>query len=169
MQQTTTAYGPWTGEEKRVLSIIHSYKDRGWHYGSYLKAMDGLRSLHVDHLDESQEKRSYAELVALLKSSRVYLHDGEQEYTITLIEALMTGMPIVSFRVPGIERYVVDGVNGFVCDGATQVRERCRLLLDDDALAARMGQASREMAVRDYAESAWRSRWTEIIERYVAP
>lgn len=163
------AYGPWTGEEKRVLSIIHSYRDRGWHYRSYREAMEGLPALHVDHLDETQEKQSYADLQRLLRTSRLYLHDGEQEYTITLIEALMTGMPIVAFRIPGIERYVVDGVNGFVCEGASEVRDRCRMLLDDEALAARMGAASRAMALADYAEATWRARWTEIITRITGP
>jgi len=162
-----TAYGPWTGEQKHVLSIIHSYKERGWHYEQYLEAMDGIPALHVDHLDDAQEKLSYTAIQELLRRSRVYLHDGEQEYTITLIEALMTGMPVVSFRIPGIERYVVEGVNGFVCDTAAQVRERCRLLLADDALAAKLGAASRALAERDYGEAAWRSRWVELIEAYV--
>ncbi len=99
----------------------------------------------------------------------MYLHDGEQEYTITLIEALMTGMPIVSFRIPGIERYVIDGENGFVCDRASEVRDRCRMLLDDHDLAARMGHASRELALREYGESSWRRRWIEIVDRFLSP
>lgn len=160
------AYGPWTGESARVLSIIHSYQERGWHHRQYVEAMKDVPHLHVDHLDERQEKYGYDALQGLLRSSRVYLHDGEQEYTITLIEALMTGMPIVSFRIPGIERYVVDGVNGFVCDGAAQVRDRCRLLLSDDALAQRMGAASRALALAEYTEATWRARWVEILARF---
>lgn len=162
------AYGPWTGERKRVLSIIHSYRERGWHHRAYREAMEGLPALHVDHLDPEQEKFSYEGIQELLRTSRVYLHDGEQEYTITLIEALMTGMPIVSFRIPGIERYVIEGENGFVCDRASEVRDRCRLLLDDDALAERMGRASRALAERDYAEARWRAQWVEAIGAFVS-
>lgn len=163
-----SAYGPWTGHEKRVLSIIHTYRQRGWHYAQYVEAMRDVPALHVDHLDDAQEKYSYAGIQRLLRNSRVYLHDGEQEYTITLIEALMTGMPIVSFRIPGIERYVVDGVNGFVCDDAAVVRERCRLLLDDDTLAERMGAASRALGLRDYAEDTWRTRWIDLVDHALA-
>lgn len=162
------AYSGWTGEDRRVLSIIHSYRDRGWHYGAYRDAMADVPHLHVDHLDPAQEKFSYDEIQQLLRRSAVYLHDGEQEYTITLIEALMTGMPIVSFRLPGIERYVVDGVNGFVCDRASEVRDRCRMLLDDRALAERMGAASRAHAIRDHHERDWRARWIEIVDRFCA-
>ncbi len=162
------SYGPWEGlsspkDEQVVLSIIHSYKERGWHHRSYLEAMRDVPHRHVDHLDEAQEKVSYDDLQTLLRRSRVYLHDGEQEYTITLIEALMTGMPIVSFRIPGIERYVVHGVNGFVGDDAKSVREHCRLLLEDDALAERMGKESRAMATRDYTESRWAADWKRIL------
>lgn len=163
-----TTYGGWTGHERHVLSIIHSWRERGWHYTQYREAMEGVPTLHVDHLDDAKDKLSYDDIQTALRSSRVYLHDGEQEYTITLIEALMTGMPVVSFRIPGIERYVIEGENGFVCDTGAQVRDRCRLLLDDDVLAANMGRASRALAERDYGEAAWRARWVEIIERYVA-
>ncbi len=162
------AYGPWTGHERRVLSVIHTWRQRGWHYRTYREGIEGIAALHVDHLDDAQEKYDYEGIRELMRSSRVYLHDGEQEYTITLIEAMMTGMPIVSFRLPGIERYVVEGENGFVVDSAAAMRDRCRLLLADDALAARMGSASRAMACRDYAEETWRSRWIEIIDRYLA-
>lgn len=163
----TTAYGGWTGENARVLSIIHSYRDRGWHYRSFREAMKDVPHLHVDHLDPDQEKYSYDDLQALLRSSRVYLHDGEQEYTITLIEAMMTGMPLVSFRLPGIERYVVHGKNGFIGDNAEQIREHCRLLLSDRDLAERMGRESRAMAVAEYDETRWRNDWQRIIRAYV--
>jgi glycosyltransferase involved in cell wall biosynthesis len=167
------AYGPWEGlaspkDEQVVLSIIHSYRERGWHHRSYLEAMGGVPHRHVDHLDDTQEKVSYEGLQRLLRRSRVYLHDGEQEYTITLIEALMTGLPIVSFRIPGIERYVVHGVNGFVGDDAKSIREHCRLLLADDALAERMGRESRAMALRDYHEERWRGDWQRILRDFAS-
>ncbi len=160
------AYGPWRGDTPHVLSIIHSWRERGWHYRAYREATAGLATLHVDHLDPSQPTRRYEELVELLRGARVYLHDGEQEYTITLVEAMMTGLPIVSFRLPGIERYVVQGENGFVCDDAAAVREACRALLADEALARRMGAESRRMALRDHAEARWRADWRRILSEW---
>jgi hypothetical protein len=160
-------YDGWTGEDGNILSIIHSYRDRGWHYHLYQEAMEGLPTLHVDHLDPDQPVFEYADIQRALRQARLYLHDGEQEYTITLIEAMMTGLPLVSFRLPNIERYVVDGENGFVCDTAEQVRKRCRLLLEDDDLARKMGRASREKAIREFHEERWRRQWIEVIEAYV--
>jgi glycosyltransferase involved in cell wall biosynthesis len=82
---------------------------------------------------------------------------------------MMTGMPLISFRIPGIERYVVQGVNGFVVDDAASLREACRLLLADADLAVKMGAASREMAVREYGEERWRRQWIEEIDRFLRP
>ncbi len=155
------------GEGGYVLSIIHSYQDRGWSHHAYAEAMKGLPTLHVDHLDPKQEVYEYADLQQALQRARLYLHDGEQEYTITLIEAMMTGLPLVSFRIPGIERYVEHGVNGFVGETATEIREHCRLLLADDDLAAKMGAASRAKAEREFHEDRWRQQWREIIDGYL--
>lgn len=157
------AYAPATGEDGNILSIIHSYADRGWHYAEWKEATDGLPTLHVDHLNPEQPVFEYADLQRALRRARLYLHDGEQEYTITLIEAMMTGLPLVSFRIPGIERYVEHGVNGFVGESAREIREHCRLLLADEDLARRMGAASRAKAEREFAEERWIRQWREIL------
>jgi glycosyltransferase involved in cell wall biosynthesis len=74
----------------------------------------------------------------------------------------------VSFRIPGIERYVVHGVNGFVGDDAKSIREHCRLLLADDALAERTGRESRAMALCDYHEERWRGDWQRILRDFAS-
>jgi glycosyltransferase involved in cell wall biosynthesis len=162
------AYGPVTGEDRNVLSIIHSYRDRGWHVDAWTEATRDLPTLHVDHLDPAQPVFEYDDLQRALRRARVYLHDGEQEYTITLIEAMMTGLPLVSFRIPGIERYVEHGVNGFVGETAKEIREHCRLLLEDDDLVHRMGAASRAKAEREFHEERWQRQWVEILTRWCA-
>lgn len=162
------SYAPATGEDANILSIIHSYADRGWHHHAWKEATRGLPTLHVDHLDPDQPVFEYEDLMRALRRARLYLHDGEQEYTITLIEAMMTGLPLVSFRIPGIERYVEHGINGFVGDDAQEIREHCQLLLHDDALAARMGAASREKAMREFHEERWRRQWREILTGWSA-
>lgn len=161
-------YTPATGEDGHVLSIIHSYRDRGWSYHAWKEATEGLPVLHVDHLDPEQPVYEYADLRRALRRARLYLHDGEQEYTITLIEAMMTGLPLVSFRIPGIERYVEHGHNGFVGDHAHEIRDYLQQLLSDDGLAERMGAASRAKALREFHEDRWRADWRRLIGEFLA-
>ena len=54
-------------------------------------------------------------------------------------------------------------LGGFVGDDAKSIREHCRLLLDDDALAERMGRESRAMALRDYHEARWAADWKRLL------
>lgn len=160
-------YAGYTGHQGTILSVIHSWSSRGWHYVMYREACHDLPTLHIDHYDQSRVVYQYEDLLEAFRASRVYLHDGEQEYTIALIEALMAGMPIVSFKLPGIERYVRNGVNGFVGRNAVEIREYCRMLLDDDELATSMGMASRRIALRDYNEERWRTDWIRIISEFL--
>jgi hypothetical protein len=161
------AYGPWTGHDATILSVIHSWKDRGWHHRTYLEGTRDLPTTHIDHLDPDKPLQRYDDLQGLFRRARLYLHDGEQEYTITLVEAMMTGMPVVSFRIPGIERYVLHGENGFVVETASELREACRQLLADRALASKMGAASRAAAVRDFSEGRWRRDWIDALDRFM--
>jgi glycosyltransferase involved in cell wall biosynthesis len=156
-------YGDWTGSRRQILTVIHSWKERGWHYADYREATRRLPAIHVDHLDKSQATVGYAALLELFRECRVYLHDGEREYTIVLIEAMMTGMPIVSFALPGIEAYVIHGVNGFVGRDADEIRDYCELLLNDHSLAARFGAASRSLACKQHHEARWRADWRRLI------
>jgi glycosyltransferase involved in cell wall biosynthesis len=68
------------------------------------------------------------------------------------VEALASGLPIVGSRSGGIPELVDDGVSGvLVPPGNVEALARALLLLlDDDALRARLGAAGRERALRDF-------------------
>ena len=162
-------YGGWTGEDPVILSVIHTWKDRGWHYPFYAEATAGLPTRHVDHMNPGpQGPLTYPQILEQMRRCRVYYHDGENEYTVALLEAMMTGAPIVTYAMPFVERHVAHGVNGFIGHTAAQLREYCRLLLDDADLAAKMGAASRQMALERYNERRWIRQWNEVFDAAVA-
>jgi glycosyltransferase involved in cell wall biosynthesis len=70
-----------------------------------------------------------------------------------LIEAAACGRPIVTTDMPGCREIVRDGVNGFLVPvrNATAVADAVERLLADDRLRKRMGHASRDLAVREFA------------------
>src|SRR5205823_3830588 len=62
---------------------------------------------------------------------------------LTLLESMAVGTPVVCTRVGGMPEHVQDGVTGFIVppNDPTTLRDRLRRLLDDPALARRMGEA----------------------------
>lgn len=79
---------------------------------------------------------------------------------VVLMEAMASGLPVVSTRIAGIAELVEDGVSGYLTppgDLATLVA-RLDTLLSDADLRQRMGQKGREKVVADYAittEAGW--------------
>lgn len=68
---------------------------------------------------------------------------------LVLLEAFAAGCPVVAHAVDGIPEVVEDGVNGhLVATGdVTALADRMARLLNDPALASRMGSAARQKAV----------------------
>jgi len=162
-------YSGWTGEDPTILSVIHSWADRGWHYETYAAATEGLPTRHVDHLNPGPEgPLKYDQILEQLRKCRVYYHDGENEYTIALVEAMMTGAPIVTCDMPFVERHVQHGVNGFISDDPAKLREYCRMLLDDHDLAQKMGAESRRIALERFHEERWIGQWNQLFDDFLA-
>jgi phosphatidylinositol alpha-1,6-mannosyltransferase len=79
---------------------------------------------------------------------------------IVYLEASATGLPVVAGDSGGAPDAVLDGTTGFVVSGADQAALVGRLaeLLEDPALAARMGRAGRA-----WVESDW--TWQRSADR----
>ncbi|MCP4867152.1 MAG: glycosyltransferase [Proteobacteria bacterium] len=162
-------YSGWTGEDAEILTVVHSWKDRGWHHHLWAEACADLPTRHVDHLNPGPEGTlDFDQIRAEMRRCRVYWHDGENEYTVALLEAMMTGAPIITADMPFVERHVQHGVNGFISSDPTQLREYARMLLDDVDLAQKMGAESRRMALERYDEERWIRQWNELFDGFMA-
>ena len=96
-----------------------------------------------------------ADMVAFLEDAHVMVLPSYREgLPRSLIEAAAAGLPIVTTNVPGCREVVADGVNGFL----VPVRDSAALakaigkILEDPALAARMGSAGRAKALSEFDE-----------------
>jgi trehalose synthase len=106
-----------------------------------------LCSLPMDDVDEN------AHLVNALQrhASAVVQKSLVEGFGLTVTEPMWKGRPVVASRVGGIEDQIVDGESGLLLDDPTDLDDCMRMVrevLEDDALAARLGAAARER-VRD--------------------
>ncbi len=161
-------YSGWTGEDPTILTVVHSWQDRGWNHHVWAEATADLPTRHVDHLNPGPEGTlDFDQLREQMRRCRVYWHDGENEYTVALLEAMMTGAPIVTATMPFVERHVQHGVNGFISDDPYELRDYCRMLLDDVDLATKMGAESRRIALERYDEERWVKQWNTLFDDFM--
>jgi glycosyltransferase involved in cell wall biosynthesis len=79
---------------------------------------------------------------------------------LVLLEAMMSGTPVLASRLGGIPEIVRHGETGFLVEPGNELelRERLAELLEDPALVARMGRRGREVAEATFTWTACAAR-----------
>src|SRR5690606_32871252 len=65
---------------------------------------------------------------------------------LSLVQAMMIGMPIVGIAATELPFVIQNGVNGYVSNRPTELRDVCDKLLNDPDLAMKWGQAAQDTA-----------------------
>jgi glycosyltransferase involved in cell wall biosynthesis len=87
------------------------------------------------------------ELAANYRAARVLVLPSAYEgLPLVVLEAMQQGTPVVATRVAGNPEAVADGETGYLVevDAPEQIADRCVALLEDPALARRLGEAARQ-------------------------
>ncbi len=89
---------------------------------------------------------------------------AQDALSITSVEAMAAGKPVVASRIGGLPYTVSDGLTGLLFEpgNAFDLAEKLIRLLDDPGLRHRMGQAGRKRFEEDFA-------WPDVIKRYWLP
>lgn len=105
----------------------------------------------------------YERLLELYATCKVYFNPGPVA-GISMVEAMMAGMPVVTFRTINLCDLIQNGVNGFVVDTVDGALLRLRELEADPGLRMAMGAASRETAEARFSFARWRRNWDFLFE-----
>ena len=91
--------------------------------------------------------------------------------SLTLLEAMSAGLPVVATAVGGNPEVVRDGESGLLVPAASPERLAGALLsvLDDPARAVRMGAAGRQAVLSRYSLGAMVEAYSQIYERVSQP
>jgi glycosyltransferase involved in cell wall biosynthesis len=88
----------------------------------------------------------------LRRAAVVWVPSRNQGGICAALEAMAAGRPVVATRTGGLDEIVINGLTGFLVkpgDKAGLARQT-RLLLDDPALAARLGEAGRQRVLENF-------------------
>lgn len=182
-------FGNWVGIGNEVITFAQDMKHRGefCNYEAFTKIVEGFNAKVYGPKNESSGELNggfltYGDMKQKMRDARVYVYTGTQpaSYTLNLIEAMMTGVPIVAlgplhcnslnqkiklngdlYEVPQI---ITNGVNGFVSDSIVELRERVQFLLSDYKSAKRIGEMGRQTAIEIFGKDSIKKQWGEYLK-----
>ncbi|MEK6881221.1 MAG: hypothetical protein AABY22_16490 [Nanoarchaeota archaeon] len=176
----------WIGDKLQVITVAQSFKQRGDHLGFAIfdKVTANFRrkvfgSENADLVDINGGEVSYQHLKNELKENRVFFYFGTipAPYTLSFIEALCTGIPIVAagpklrehnaYRWPNYEipDIITNGTNGYFSDSIDELIGYIDLLMIDKERAMAIGAAGRETAIKLFGKQKIMNEWISFLKK----
>lgn len=96
-------------------------------------------------------------------------HYASESFPLVLIEAMGSGLPIITTNWRGIPNVLGDNGAGFLCDthSPPQYAEKIELLMNDPELRKRMGAAGRARYEREFTKERFLERMESVFEDVV--
>lgn len=163
----------WTGVDPVVGNLTQNLDIRGDHCG-YAFWQAATAGLPV-HLGGTGSDRiggtgtlTYDGMRAYLRSLGVYLYMGTQpaSYTLGLIEAMLTGVPVVSIGPAGMwmpDLFEGHELAGVWSDDPAEARALLRLILADRSAAESLSQAQRARAIELFDLAVVGPQWQTFL------
>ena len=139
--------------------------------GEYGAVNDQCVAMGLDSHVEFKGLLSEAALTDFYRDLDLFVIPSRSEgHAIVGMEAMASGVPVISTRCGGPEDYVQDGINGFLtAHDASEIADCIIRLMDDRELRNRLGANARHTAQQSYSPGAfaddfartWRDVWNE--------
>lgn len=174
----------WTGELPQVVTFAQSLKGRRefCHYDELMFITEQFKGKvygpgNEDLGEFNGGQVPYEQQLKIMQTSRVMLYGGTWPacYTLSFIEALMAGLPIVAIskalahypQYESIDFYEVDEIlaeiGGIVCDTQQQMVGEVQRLLHDPSHAMNISKKQRALAVRMFGKKVIAQQWQEFL------
>ena len=140
----------WAGSHERILKRLFFAREIAAKGGFHL-AVAGFKQY-----PHSAMPGFYQGLDAFLVTS------DKEAHPLVVYEAMATGLPVVTTHVGDVDRYIIDGVNGFILPVNAPVErfvEVLNWLKNDPTLRARIGEAARRTTLEKLS-------WAQVVKQY---
>jgi hypothetical protein len=167
-------YGPWIGDQRVVGNLTQNFVKRGesTNLTAWQELTDGLPTCPAGEGSEElggSGRLSYPDILVYWKHLRVHLYTGTQpaSYTLSLIEAMLSGTPTVSISAdrtwlpPLFEAETILGQDP-TWDDARRVEE-LRHILDDDDYALEVSLRQRQLALDLFHVKHVGQQWVDFL------
>ena len=167
-------YGGYTGDTAAILRVGNSIRPRDLMTGFSLQERVCERLPNVvmgenPDIPGARVSEGWEGLKAAYRAHRLLLNTAmppwEDGYNLAVLEAMATGMPVVSVANPTSP--FTDGVDGLTGADMETLRRHCRALLEDQARAVEIGARGRETVAATFPIGAFLEKWERAIQSAV--
>lgn len=167
-------YYGYTGTLPMVLTVSNGFKQRGKILGFDIHcAILGEHRCEIvgfnRELPDSKPTNNWDELKEKYRENRVYLYTALEEYedgyNTAMLEAMVTGMPVISYK--NNSSPIMDGVNGYISDSISYLRECLGHLLENKEEAFSLGQEARKTALQKFGLDQFIEKWERLITKII--
>ena len=108
-----------------------------------------------------------AEVLRRLAGCHLYMQTSLWEgLPIALLEGMVLGLAVLACPAVGNTELVIEGANGYLCPDAPSFIARVRDLDENRAALAAIGDASRDLALRNHDVGHIAPRWLSLYRHY---
>ncbi|MBI4829312.1 MAG: glycosyltransferase [Nitrospinae bacterium] len=167
-------YGGYQGDTAAVLRVGNSIRPRDLMTGFSLQQQvcEGLPNVVMGEnpdIPGSRVSEGWEGLKAAFRAHRLLLNTAmppwEDGYNLAVLEAMATGMPVVSVANPTSP--FTDGADGLIGADAETLRRHCQSLLEDQARAVEIGARGRATVSAKFPMGAFLEKWDRAISEAV--
>ena len=112
-------------------------------------------------------KGSTTEVPKVLEKGDIFVIPSAFEgFGLSLGEAMSMGLPAIGYKnCSAVNELIIDGQNGFLCqDGIDDLTTKLKILMTDQELRVKMGQAARKSMAAYAPEKIW-NQWDRLLEK----
>ena len=178
-------YSGWHGGGRNVVSFAQSLKGRSSHchyeeincvVSRYSGIVYGPGNDDLGELNGGSI--SYSNQIKKMQEARVMIYGGTApaSYTLSFIEALMMGLPIVAISkqlahiIYDFDFYEVDEIlapiGGLVCDSIEDMFTKTEMMLNDMDFAKEMSEKQRSLAIEMFGKKKIIKQWEKFLNGY---
>lgn len=188
-QKDEEVFKGWTGENNDVVNFSQTLKGRRdfCHYNEIFETIRQLGGIvygagNDDLGSFNGGQVPFEKQLEIMKKAGVLIYGGTwpAPYTLSFIEGLMMGLPIVAIskkiahvaQFAPIDFYEVDElmaeISAPVCDDVDQLVREARKLLENKEYAQEMSERQRALALKHFGKKEISRQWQELFDHVLA-
>lgn len=149
-----------------ILTVANDFINRDYclNYSGWQRITNGFKTKLVgDTKGLSKPADSVEELVKEYNTCAIYLNTSTlSPIPTSLLEAMSCGCAVVSTATCMIPEIIENGVNGFISNDESELRQKIEYLLSNEDARLSIGAKARETIQKKFPEQIFVNKWNEV-------